>query len=45
MSDKTWSRNTSGLAAHAKQRSEEKHQRVDETIDRLLGMVQTSLTV
>jgi hypothetical protein len=36
MSEKTWSRDTTGLAAHAKQRSEEKHQRVDETIDRLL---------
>ncbi len=36
MSEKTWSRDTSGLVAHAKQRSEEKRQRVDETIDRLL---------
>src|SRR5262249_11422478 len=36
MSEKTWSRDTSGLVAHAKQRSEEKHQRVDEAIDRLL---------
>ncbi len=33
---KTWSRNTSGLAAHAKQRSEEKQKRVDEAITRLL---------
>jgi Family of unknown function (DUF6262) len=32
----TWSRDTSGLAAHAKQRSEEKRKRVDEAIDRLL---------
>ena len=36
MSEKTWSRDTTGLVAHAKQRSEEKHQRVDETINRLL---------
>ncbi len=36
MSEKTWSRDTSGLVAHAKQRSEAKHQRVDETIERLL---------
>jgi hypothetical protein len=33
---KTWSRNTSGLAAHAKQRSEDKQKRVDEAITRLL---------
>ncbi len=33
---KTWSRNTSGLAAHARQRSEEKQKRVDEAITRLL---------
>jgi Family of unknown function (DUF6262) len=33
---KTWFRNTSGLAAHAKQRSEEKQKRVDEAITRLL---------
>ena len=36
MSKKTWARDTSGLAAHAKQRSEEKRKRVDEAIDRLL---------
>lgn len=36
MSKKTWSRDTSGLAAHAKQRSEEKRQRVDEAIGQLL---------
>jgi Family of unknown function (DUF6262) len=36
MSKKTWTRDTSGLAAHAKQRSEEKRKRVDETIDRFL---------
>jgi Family of unknown function (DUF6262) len=33
---KTWFRDTSGLAAHAKQRSEEKQKRVDEAITRLL---------
>ena len=36
MSQKTWARDTSGLAAHAKQRSEEKRKRVDEGIDRFL---------
>ena len=36
MSKKTWARDTSGLAAHAKQRSEEKRKRVDEAIERLL---------
>jgi hypothetical protein len=36
MSKKMWSRDTSGLAAHAKQRSVEKRKRVDEAIDRLL---------
>ncbi len=36
MSKKTWARDTSGLAAHAKQRSEEKRKRVDESIDRFL---------
>lgn len=41
MSKKTWSRDTSGLAAHAKQRSEEKRKRVDATIDRLLREQQT----
>jgi len=41
MSKKTWSRDTSGLAAHAKQRSVEKRKRVDEAIDRLLREQQT----
>ena len=41
MSKKTWSRDTSGLAAHAKQRSVEKRERVDEAIDRLLREQQT----
>jgi len=36
MSMKTWSRDTSGLTAHAKRRSEEKRKRVDEAITRLL---------
>lgn len=36
MSKKTWPRDTSGLTAHAKQRSEEKRKRVDEAIDGLL---------
>lgn len=36
MRKKTWVRDTSGLAAYAKQRSEEKRKRVDEAIDRLL---------
>ena len=36
MSTKTWSRDTSGLTAHAKGRSEEKRKRVDEAITRLL---------
>jgi Family of unknown function (DUF6262) len=36
MRKKTWVRDTSGLAAHAKQRSEEKHKRVDEAINKLL---------
>lgn len=41
MSKKTWSRDTSGLAAHAKQRSVEKRKRVDEALDRLLREQQT----
>ncbi len=41
MSKKTWSRDTSGLAAHAKQRSVQKRKRVDEAIDRLLREQQT----
>src|SRR5713226_9571871 len=41
MSKKTWSRDTRGLAAHAKQRSEEKRKRVDEAMDRLLREQQT----
>ena len=36
MSEKTWERNTAGLVAHAQQRKEEKRQRVDEAITRLL---------
>jgi hypothetical protein len=36
MSTKTWSRDTSGLTAHAKRRSEEKRKRVDEAITHLL---------
>jgi Family of unknown function (DUF6262) len=36
MSKNTWSRDTSGLAAHAKRRSEEKQKHVDEAITRLL---------
>lgn len=36
MSTKTWSRDTSGLTAHAKRRSEEKWKRVDEAITHLL---------
>lgn len=36
MSEKTWERNTAGLAAHAHQRKEEKRKRVDEAITRLL---------
>jgi hypothetical protein len=41
LSKRTWSRDTSGLAAHAKQRSVEKRKRVDEAIDRLLREQQT----
>src|SRR6266702_723792 len=36
VSKKAWVRDTSGLTAHAKQRSEEKRKRVEEAIDRLL---------
>jgi hypothetical protein len=36
MSENTWKRNTSGMVAHAHRRREEKHQRVDEVITRLL---------
>src|SRR5437868_11180761 len=36
MSEKTWTRNTAGLVAHAHQRKEEKRKRVEETITRLL---------
>lgn len=36
MSEKTWERNTSGMIAYAHRRKEEKHQRVDEVITRLL---------
>jgi hypothetical protein len=36
MSEKTWERNTAGLVAHAHQRKEEKHKRVEEAITRLL---------
>src|SRR5690242_12891768 len=36
MSEKTWKRNTIGLAANAHQRREEKRKRVEEAITRLL---------
>ena len=36
VSEKSWERNTAGLVAHAHQRKEEKRQRVDEAITRLL---------
>ena len=36
MSEKTWKRNTSGIVAHAHCRKEEKRQRVDQGINRLL---------
>jgi hypothetical protein len=36
MSEKTWKRNTTGLAAYTNQRKEEKHKRVDDAITRLL---------
>ncbi len=40
MSKTTWVRDTRGLTAHAKQRSEEKRKCVDEAIDRLLRQQQ-----
>lgn len=36
MTEKTWQRNTSGLAAHAKQRAECKQQQVEQAISKLL---------
>ena len=36
MNGKTWRRNTSGLAAHAKQRAERKQQQVEQAISKLL---------
>ena len=36
MKEKTWQRNTSGLATHARQRAEHKQQQVDQTIGKLL---------
>ncbi len=36
MKEKTWQRNTSGLAAHARQRAEHKQQQVDQAIGHLL---------
>jgi hypothetical protein len=36
MSEKTWERNTSGMLAHARHRRQEKRNRVDEAIARLL---------
>jgi hypothetical protein len=36
MTEKTWQRNTSGLAAHAKQRAECKQQQVEQAIGKLL---------
>ena len=36
MNGKTWQRNTSGLAAHAKQRAERKQQQVEQAISKLL---------
>jgi hypothetical protein len=36
MSEKTWKRNTAGLVANAHQRKEEKRQRVEEALTRLL---------
>jgi Family of unknown function (DUF6262) len=36
MKEKTWQRNTSGLAAHARQRAEYKQQQVDQAIGKLL---------
>jgi len=36
MNGKTWQRNTSGLAAHAKQRAERKQQQVEQAVSKLL---------
>ncbi|HYU72242.1 MAG TPA: DUF6262 family protein [Ktedonobacteraceae bacterium] len=36
MKEKTWQRNTSGLATHARQRAEHKQQQVDQAIGKLL---------
>lgn len=36
MTEKTWQRNTSGLAVHAKLRAEHKQQQVDQAIGKLL---------
>ncbi len=36
MKENTWQRNTSGLAAYAKQRAEQKQQQVDQTITKLI---------
>ena len=36
VSEKSWERNTAGLVAHAHQRKEEKHKRVEGAITRLL---------
>ncbi len=36
MREKTWQRNISGLAAHARQRAEHKQQQVDQAISKLL---------
>jgi hypothetical protein len=36
VTQKTWQRNTSGLAVHAKQRAEHKQQQVDQAIGKLL---------
>lgn len=41
MNKKTWSRDTRGLTAYAKQRGEEKQKRVDEALTRLLREQQT----
>jgi uncharacterized protein DUF6262 len=41
MSENTWKRNTSGMVAYAHRRKEEKHQRVDEAVTRLLREQQT----
>jgi Family of unknown function (DUF6262) len=36
MSEKTWERNTAGIAAHAQKRKEQKRKNVEETIATLL---------